>query len=150
YSLSEQVELARGVRRLGAGLPGGLGKLRRPAPAIAVALALGAATAVVLARRRRRAGPTPLGARAQDRAQKPTLALYQKVLRLCARAGAPRGPSQTPLEFARALLARDFPGADVVRAVTEVYYRARFGHLLPGPRELAALEQELDRIGQRP
>ena len=78
------------------------------------------------------------------------MTLYQKVLRRCARAGAERAPAQTPGEFARSLTGRGFPGADVVDAATDLYYRSRFGGHEPMPAELLAISEKLDRIGRAP
>src|SRR5262249_3072433 len=151
YNLDQQVELARTVRKLGARLQIRLPKLaRRPATGLLVLVAC--VLSIVLARRalRRRGREGPAVRAAVRRIQQPMLSLYQTVLRRCARAGAVRGAAQTPLEFARGLAARSFPGADVVGEATELYYRTRFGGRVPGPAELGALEQKLDRIGVTP
>src|ERR1051325_6888860 len=98
--------------------------LKQPVLWIGAALAFGWVGLRLVRRRRRGAAPTRK--RPLRKQQEPAMTLYQKVLRRCARAGAERGLTQTPGEFARSLKGRNFPGADVVDAATELYYRSRF------------------------
>jgi len=60
-------------------------------------------------------------------AQRDALALYRELERALAAVGCARPPSTTPHEHALALAASGFAAADVVRAVTDAYLRARFG-----------------------
>jgi transglutaminase-like putative cysteine protease len=149
YNLDQQVELARGVQRWS--IRNNLFRLsvlKRPALWL---FATGSFGLVALRLWRRRGKGEKLKRKQPLRQkQQPVMTLYQKVLRRCARAGAERAPTQTPGEFARGLVSRGFPGAEVVDAATDLYYRSRFGGHDPLLAELAAISEKLDRIGRAP
>jgi hypothetical protein len=153
YDLGRQIELAR---RLGHQL-GGASDDGDPHPAkvpwkkIVAALA-GAAALWSLLRRlvfRRRLAPGLEGRTAGRRAGiTPVARLYEKALRLLARRGLARRPSETPREFAMRVAASGVGGSDVLDRLTDLYTGARFGRrsVDDGPlRELAARLPEIGR-----
>jgi hypothetical protein len=149
YNLDQQVEMARGVQRWGLRSGLRLSALKRPALGFGIALAVGLVGFRLWRRSHRKVRSMPR-MRPVRRNEEPIIGLYRRVLRRCARAGAERAVAQTPGEFARALADRGFPGAEVVDAATELYYRARYGGHMPVPAELSAITEKLDRIGRAP
>src|SRR5262249_50957631 len=154
YNLDQQVQLARGARRLTAGLslPRWVGAARTRMVRVLLGAAAGTIILVCAGRvlRRRRVGNEQQRAGVASAAAGPAVALYRKVLRRCARHGAVREVTVTPLAFARTLVDRQFPGADVVSEATWLYYASRFGGRPAAAGELAALAAKLDRIGRSP
>lgn len=114
-------------------------------------LALLAVLVVVAFRRQRRAEEHTLSPDAR-RAQQ----LYRAMERRLARVGVPRPPARTPTQHAAQLAREQHPGADIVRAITDVYVSARFGtgHLSAADarswrRQLRAVRQPGRRAGIR-
>lgn len=73
------------------------------------------------------------------------VALYRDMERRLARAGHPRGASETPMEHAHRLDAARFAAAGLVREVTHAYLRARFGDRPLPPEEAVTLRRRLRR-----
>lgn len=74
--------------------------------------------------------------------------LYRDVLRLGARLGRPRAPSETPREYQRALarvppLADERDGLDLL---TEIYVEARYAAAPPAPAAVTAAERALQQL----
>lgn len=95
------------------------------------------AGAIALRRMRKRVAPRTDAARARERTE--LTQLYERA----ARRLAPRPPSTTPRELARALVAKGSPGAVELDELTELYYAGQWGgavddDVLARARRLAA------------
>jgi hypothetical protein len=78
----------------------------------------------------------------------PPVGAYERILALLARYGLVPGEAETLREFShRAVASAGVPAE--LRQATEVFYRARFGGLEPGPEERAFLEDLLARLRGR-
>ena len=79
----------------------------------------------------------------------PVFRVYHKLLdRLSAR-GFPRGPAETPDEFATRLVAAQVLGAEAFQKLTDHYTAARYGDREVPDGALAALAGELEAVGRR-
>jgi transglutaminase-like putative cysteine protease len=151
YDLRSQRNLARTIGDL---FGGGTSHERRiqedeassapSSPSRTILVVVGLVALVILADRAYRA---LLGRRTRS-AGVPEIAreivsLYRELEKELVRLGAPRPPSVTPLEHARALEQRPFPGADVVLAITQRYVEVRFGGSVAAPTELAELRRRV-------
>ncbi len=72
--------------------------------------------------------------------------LYGKMLRLLESRGLSKGPSVAPLEFAGHITSQWSDLESVVRPLTELYCRARFGAISPNPQELLGAGHLLVRL----
>ena len=80
----------------------------------------------------------------------PVARLYEKALRLLARRGLARRPSETPREFAARVAASGVGGSDVLDRLTDLYTGARFGHRAVADEPLRELAARLPEIGRTP
>jgi len=162
FDLESQVALFRSIGRFFRGVSGddrvsgerGLrggerGPLSGPSTRTLVLLGVLAALIVALlgwrvARSRRALG----GPRAAPLApaQRDAVALYRELERALAAVGRARPPSTTPHEHALALTASGFAAANVVRAVTDAYLRARFGGETIAPEAFTALRAQVREV----
>ncbi len=69
--------------------------------------------------------------------------IYRELERELVRMGVPRAASVTPVEHARALMNRSFPGAGIVDEVTRRYIEVRFGGRPAIATELAELRDKV-------
>ena len=96
--------------------------------AIAVAVLACGCAAILLLRRR---GASPLGGR--------RVPFYARALRLLARRGHRRRPSQTPWELAREVAARDPVRGQAALEITRLYYDVRYGGAAVDPARVSEL-----------
>lgn len=163
YDLRAQRDLGRRLASWVSGLgsssePAGPGvaepaPTERPSPWRIVLVVVGviaAGIAIDRAYRRFLLGRPASAARPIELRAQRIVALYRALEREMARLGTPRPPSATPLEHARALLARRVAHAAVVERVTGRYVEARFGGAEPDAAELAALERDVHGLRALP
>jgi len=75
------------------------------------------------------------------------LPFYEDLLRVLARAGYRRRPSETPREFVRAVIAGGGGTLAPVEIITSVYLRARFGGAELTDADMAQVQEERARLG---
>jgi len=130
YDASRQIDLAKRLGR-GLGMERPSGTRRRawkPDLKVAGGVAAAAVLAVVLWRLRRRVRRTQVSRPARSvRGRPPIFRLYARTLDRLAGSGWPRGPAETPDEYAARLAKADVPGAEVMRRLTHHYAAARYG-----------------------
>jgi protein-glutamine gamma-glutamyltransferase len=155
YDLTRQIDLARRLGHQLGGGPGDADGARHPwrFPWTKAAVAGGVAIGLwsLLRRLRRRGIGGRLGASgggAGRGAGPPVARLYDKALRLLARRGLARRPSETPREFAARVAAGGVAGGDVLQQLTELYVGARFGRKPVADQRLRALADRLSELGR--
>jgi hypothetical protein len=72
--------------------------------------------------------------------------LYEKMLRHLARNGMPKRAATPPLEFLRLIQQEWAEAGSAVAAITELYCRARFGHIPLTREELSLAQDNLRRL----
>jgi protein-glutamine gamma-glutamyltransferase len=151
YDASRQLDLAKRLGRQ-LGMERSHGKRSAPLKIDYKLMAELAGIAVGLAvawryRRRLRRWSSPRSSQAM-RGGPPVYRLYGKAVdRLSAR-GWPRGPSETPREFAERLVKSHVPGAEVMFQLTRHYAAARYGdHEVPA-EVLSEIGAALDEVGR--
>lgn len=70
--------------------------------------------------------------------------IFGRMTGLLAEAGYPRSPSQTPMEYADSVAGQ--LGIDGIQRAAELFSRARFAAVEPGPGELITLERMVDEV----
>jgi transglutaminase-like putative cysteine protease len=152
YDASRQLDLAK---RLGRQLGMDRGRARptthlRPNYRLMITIASVVALGLLIWRLRRRIRLQGRPAeRRTPRGGPPVFRLYHKVLdRLSAR-GWPRGPAETPDEFAARLREAKVQGAEAFQQLTRHYTAARYGDRDVPETALSTLGPELDTVGRR-
>ena len=74
------------------------------------------------------------------------LAFFDDLARLLSRHGHHRRPSQTPREFAQSLTTLPRQAYDAVLALTEVFYRVRYGNARLSRRRRRWVSHSLERL----
>jgi protein-glutamine gamma-glutamyltransferase len=151
YDASRQLDLARRLgRQLGMDRPAGRRRAAwKPDLKVAGAMTGGAVLALVLWRLRRRLRlARPAAAARATRGGPPIFRLYARSIDRLASRGWPRGPCETPREFAARLAAADVPGAEVMQRLTRHYADARYGDREVPDAVLEELRSEAEIIGR--
>jgi hypothetical protein len=160
YSSTDQRNLAKAMTRWLSQLPSFLPLLGRGRLAVdsgasvgrGIALVLG--TVLVLAAglllwfwMRRRWGRR---GRRRGRPRRPAVAFYRRMDDLLRRRGFRRAPSQTPLEFARQVVARGGPPYAPVERLSRFFCRVFYGGQALGPQERSAVHRALSALDAAP
>jgi transglutaminase-like putative cysteine protease len=151
YDASRQLDLAK---RLGRQLGMERSRGRRSAPlkidykALAEVGGLLVAAGLLWRYRRRFGGWKMVRGGPAMRTGPPIYRLYGRAVERLAGRGWPRGPSETPREFADRLVKSEVPGADVMFQLTRHYAAARYGDHEVAPEVLAELSAVLDEVGR--
>jgi transglutaminase-like putative cysteine protease len=152
YDASRQLDLAKRLGRQ-LGMNGNRnGKRRDPLKIDYKTLLYGAGGAILLAlgwryRRRLRRWGAPGGARV-IRSGPPIYRLYGRAVERLSGRGWPRGPAETPREYAERLVKSDVPGADVMFQLTRHYAAARYGDHEVSPEVMTELGAAVDEVGR--
>jgi hypothetical protein len=106
--------------------------------------------AAMLAWRFRAAGGVRKDDREDPRQRNRILAehYYGRLLKLLAKNGIDRAPSETPLEFLESLRQRRLPAFCDVAFITRLFCSTRYGEAATKPQDEADLKSALDRVGR--
>jgi hypothetical protein len=143
--------LARSVGSGAAGLLAVIGAFfaALPWPVLAVAfLAVAGGSAWFVVRSRKRREIARVFGGKPPRKQARSLTFYAEFLKAMRRLGYARVPSQTPAEFAAAVLKRDRTFEDVL-PVTDMFHRIRYAEDIPPRRDLMKIFSIVKRLKER-